>query len=398
MSLASLIRLSLASFFIVGALGPVMVLMQSEIRLMPWQTVILQTFACGGLGATVILVGRWRRWATLLVVFFWFAVMFVNSGGLDIIFTDQGTLRAELHGPSDISPRPQKPTDQPLTIPADQLSAIYTQRGVLGLIVIFFVAFGSSLMMRVIRKEVDQRARLETEMSIAQDIQQSLLPPGIHSTPWCKIAGRSLPAVEVGGDYFDVVPLADGRLALCVADVTGHGVGAGILSAMTKSAFLAELRHDPSPAALLRNLNETLIRVSSEKMFVTFAYALFDWPKRIVKIATAGHPPVLQRTTGGIVQHRTPSLALGLKSDISFQEIEATISAGEIFLFFTDGLVETMDARGEQFGVERLAEMIPESPAQPETVSGGVFRVLEHFRGHRDTADDVTLVVLSVNT
>ncbi len=398
MSRGSLLRLSIAVFFIVAALGPVTILMQSEIKLMLWSTIAIQTFACGGLGATAVLVGRSRRWALPFVILFWAGVMFMNSGGLSLIFTDQGTFRAELSGPSGARPQLQRPTDKPLTIQADELSAIYSQRGILGILALVFVGFGSALLMRVVRKEVNQRARLETEMAIAKEIQESLLPPQIYTTSWCKSAGRTLPAAEVGGDYFDVVELADGRLALCIADVTGHGVGAGILSSMTKSAFLTELRHDPSPVALLRNLNETLIRVSSGKMFVTFAYALIDWPRRTARVATAGHPPVLHRSGPIVTPLRTPSLALGMRADASFHEIQRTIDAGDSIVLFTDGLTETRNAREEQFELERLAGIVAGSAGDPQNVSENIFRALEQFRGRRDSDDDVTLLVASLKS
>ncbi len=395
MSRRSLIRLCLAVFFIVGALGPVMVLMQSEIKLMPWRTVALQTLACSGMGITVVLVARWRRWALFVAILFWAGVMVLNSGGLSIIFTDEGTIRSELSGPSGRYPKLQSPTDQPLTIQAGQLSAVYNQRAVLGLMAIAFVAFGSALLLRVFRKEVDHRARLETEVTIAQEIQQSLLPPEIHRTPWCRVVGKTQPAAEVGGDYFDVIDLPDGRLALCVADVTGHGVGSGILSAMTKSALLTQLRHDPSPVAVLQNLNSTVFRVSSEKTFVTFAYALIDWPNRTAQIATAGHPPVLHRSNSKVTALRTPGLALGMREDVSFNDLKVDIAASDALVFYTDGLVEATDGRMEQFGEDRLISLVAGTSASPETLSRAVFQALMDFRGREELEDDVSLLVLT---
>ncbi|HEV8537813.1 MAG TPA: SpoIIE family protein phosphatase, partial [Bacteroidota bacterium] len=135
-----------------------------------------------------------------------------------------------------------------------------------------------------------------TEINIARKIQQSLIPCTTFENSWCRVAGMTASATEVGGDYFDIVALSDHRLVVAVADVAGHGVGSGILSAMTKSALRSQHMHVASPAMVLENLNRTIYQVSERNMFVTLAYLLLDADARTAAYATAGHLPLLFRT------------------------------------------------------------------------------------------------------
>jgi sigma-B regulation protein RsbU (phosphoserine phosphatase) len=217
---------------------------------------------------------------------------------------------------------------------------------------------------------------------------------------WCAAAGRTVPATEVGGDYFDVVELPDGKLVVAIADVTGHGVGAGILSAMTKSALRSELGHDAAPHTVLENLNRTLYQVSQRGMFVTMAYLLLDRQAGIARIATAGHPPVMFcRHDGTIRAVRTTNPGLGMRPQGFFIEAEVGFAPGDRFLLYTDGVTEATNRTGEQFGDGRLGDLV--AAGQPVPADQWCAVMLEsvlEFRGSKNLSDDATVVAVGITS
>jgi sigma-B regulation protein RsbU (phosphoserine phosphatase) len=202
----------------------------------------------------------------------------------------------------------------------------------------------------------------------------------------------------VGGDYYDAVNLPDGKIALAIADVAGHGVGAGILSAMTKSAFHSQLLHDPSAAGVLTNLNATIFALSDAKMFVTFAYVLIDPAHHTTEVATAGHPPVLIRraTSGNVEQFRSLTLGLGIREVTPFTSDSVHINEGDLILLYTDGVTEAMNSKGEQFGLERLVEVLSSSSQAPDEICRTITRKLAMFMGEVTREDDVSLLCASI--
>jgi len=396
MSPGAIRRLALAVFLMFGILGPLTILMESQMHVLAWRFILIQTVACGGIGAGIILVMRKRWWAIMLVVMFWAGVMTLNSGGLSFQFDDAGRFRVRLGGAVGV--RDEKKETQSLTIQPADLDAIYVQRGIVGILAILLLNSGYVMFLRVIRGEVQQRERLESEVRIARDIQQSLLPSSTLTTPSCTASGITLPATEVGGDYYDAVVLPDGKIALAIADVAGHGVGAGILSAMTKSAFHSQLLHDPSAADVLANLNSTIFAITDEKMFVTFAYVLIDPQTHTGQVATAGHPPVLLRraSSGKVEQFRSATLGMGIREVTPYTSETVPISSGDLFLLYTDGVTEAMNANGEQFGMERLVEVLASSSQAPEELCRTITRKLASFTGEVAREDDVSLLCASI--
>jgi len=391
---AALLRLAVAVFLMFSVLGPIEILMESELHLVSWKFVAIQTLASGGMAASIVFFGRKRWWIMILVVAFWTSVLTFNGGGLSLQFDENSNFRVRLNGPDNA--KPLNVITQPLTLSPEQLDALYAQRGILGVGAILLLAFGYISFIKVVRAEVKDRSRLETEVNIAQDIQRSLVPDGGARESWCDIAGATIPATEVGGDYYDIIPLPDGRMAVAIADVTGHGVGAGILSAMTKSALRSQLQHDSSPVNVLANLNATLYEVSDEKMFVTFAYAVADPARRSIAVATAGHPPALLKraATGDVEQLRTVSMGLGIQSGSAYSSLDNAFDRGDILLLYTDGLTEAMNKQQEQFGIERLQEFLRSSRSSPRETCSQLISELEKFAGAKTFQDDVSLVCI----
>lgn len=390
-------RLALAVFFVFGTLGPLLILMQSELKLLSWSFVIIETVATGGMASSIILFARKRWWITILIVAFWTGIMLLNSGGASFQFDDDAGFRVRLQGPQSV--QPLKTITQPLTLSPQALDALYTQRGAIGVMAIALLALGYATFIQVIRKEVQQRARLETEVKIARDIQQSLIPCTTFENSWCKVAGMMSSATEVGGDYFDIIPLSDHQLVVAIADVAGHGVGSGILSAMTKSAFRSQLMHETSPAKVLENLNQTIYQVSERHMFVTFAYLLLDERTHTAAYATAGHPPLVFRSNAEqrYLRLRTSNPALGLQQTSQFMEAGVSVSSGDSFLLYTDGIIEAVNTKGEEFGIDRLQDQI----AQQQNCTGSdlcsrIVDSVRHYTGSDALKDDVTVVCVKL--
>ena len=385
-------RLALAVFLVFSVLGPLMILMESKLEPVRWIFVLVQTIACGGMAASIVLFGRKRWWITFLIVCFWSAVLIFNGGGLSLQFDEHERFRVRLNGPGN--DEPLTIISRPLTLSPAELDALYVQRGVIGIFAVTLLASGYVSFIRVMRSEVKQRARFETEINIAQNIQQSLLPGSPVSAPWYSAAGTAIAATEVAGDFFDIIQLSPESFAVAIADVAGHGVGAGILSAMTKSALRSQLRHDASPVSVLDNLNATVYEVSEEKMFVTFAYVLVDRTTHSISLATAGHPPVLFKKANAtsFEQLRTVGLGLGMQSQSRYTSLQRTFQAGDRLLLFTDGIVEAMNPDQEQFGIERLHNVFLASDGPPSEVCGRITSEVEKFVGSKLFQDDVSLL------
>jgi serine phosphatase RsbU (regulator of sigma subunit) len=392
MSTPSLVRLALAVFLMFSVLGPLSILMESALRVVSWPFVLVQCLASGGLAGTIILLGRRRWWVTTLVIVFWTAVIVLNAGGLSFLFGDDG-FRVVLG--SNMGVRDARAQSAPTVVSPEQLSAIYEQRGALGVLAIALLATGYTVFIRVIRAEVQQRSRLETEVRIAREIQESLLPSAAYAGPRCSAAGAARPATEVGGDFFDIVPLPGGEsAAFAIADVTGHGVGAGILGAMTKSALRSQLVHSADPAAVLGTVNAALHQLSDQKTFVTFAYAAVDGASRLVRYATAGHPPILHVRSGSVQPLRTVNVALGMRADTAFATGEIAGEPGDLFVLYTDGILETRDARAEEFGADRLSASVRKGPADPAALCASVLADLAAFARSSTFQDDVSILVI----
>ncbi len=388
---SSLRRLALAVFLTFGAVGPITILMESSLRLVPWTFVIAQTASLGGFAASIALFARRRWWITTAIVLFWTFVITLNSGGLTLTI-GEGGMRANLGTGVGIQDEPN--TKRSLVFRPDQLDAIYTQRGILGSLSMLLIAVGYIMFIRVVRKEAGERARFETEVNIAQDIQHSLLPPSTFALSWVSGAGMTIPTSEVGGDFFDIIQLHDDQLVLAVADVTGHGVGAGILSAMAKSALHTEVVHNPSPTYILQNLNRTVYDLSKDQMFVTFAYLFIDRRSHQMYYATAGHPAVfLKRSTADTIESlRTANIGLGLKSEFPFSSGQASFQSGDRLLLYTDGVIEAMNKAGDQFGAQRLMTCLSGPEDSPLAICRDIQNSVKEFTGSDAFQDDITLL------
>jgi len=253
-------------------------------------------------------------------------------------------------------------------------------------------------------REQAEKERLEEELRIARQIQMSLLPgEGLVSVPGVRIAALCLPAAEVGGDYYDLLPLGPTRMGVLVADVSGKGTSAALYMAELKGLVLSLSRIYDSPARLLCEANRILSANMDSRSFVTMTYAVVDTAARRMRYARAGHNPMihLQARTGRTAILSPPGLGLGLDPGDRFEAIleenELALESGDFFLFFTDGLSEAMNAGAELFGEGRLRRILEQSGSLgSEELRERILDEVRRFVGDALPHDDMTLVVLKV--
>jgi len=238
--------------------------------------------------------------------------------------------------------------------------------------------------------------RAKRELQIAADIQRDFLPPSLPSCEGFAMAGRAVPCLEVGGDYYDAICFEDRRLGLAVADVSGKGVGAALLMASLRAWLRAELGHATPLAALAAKLNDFVHQSSDIRSFITFFYAELDRDTGSLRYVNAGHnPPLLVGRDGGVRELAGTGLGLGMLAGRAYDVETAALEPGEVLLLYTDGITESRDAAGGEFGVEGLAGAVRgERDKDAPDILDAVFRRLAEFTGCAEALDDRTLVVV----
>jgi phosphoserine phosphatase RsbU/P len=256
-------------------------------------------------------------------------------------------------------------------------------------------------------REQAEKKRLEEELRIAHEIQMSLLPHGPLRMPGLSVTAVCVPAREVGGDYYDFFPLDENRVGILIADVSGKGTSAALYMAELKGLMLSLSRIHTSPRDLLIVANRIIAEHLDARSFITMTYAVLDLGRRVMTYARAGHTPLIYLPASGpnrAVRVLTPDgLVLGLKIDDGemFEQLlcEETmpISEGDLFVLFTDGITEAMNAGDDCFGETRLGELIEEHRHLPtEELRERVLREIAAFVGTAPQHDDMTMLLLRV--
>jgi sigma-B regulation protein RsbU (phosphoserine phosphatase) len=245
-----------------------------------------------------------------------------------------------------------------------------------------------------------EKKQIEAELKSASDIQRILLPDKAPQIPGYVIAGKNIPARVLSGDYFDFIPLPDGGLGAVIADVSGKGTAAAIITAMCRSVLRFSTQVSASPAATLAVVNRQLYPDIHEDMFVTMIYLVIQ-PDGSLTLARAGHtmPLVWRKKTGKVETLHSGGLAVGIDKGSVFERVTKDISfqmeTGDCLLLFTDGVNEALDSKGLEFGEERIhATLSSMSPHGPQAVVDGLINDVDRFLNGKRGHDDITLVVL----
>jgi sigma-B regulation protein RsbU (phosphoserine phosphatase) len=224
--------------------------------------------------------------------------------------------------------------------------------------------------MNFIQREGTRAVRIQTELAIAQGIQQTLVPTIDWRSDGLEIYGLSIPSAEVGGDLVDLVSLPDQSVFTYVADVSGHGLPAGILMGMIKTAVRTQLFDLPSPTAVFERLNEVLPAVKEPHMYATCTalrlHSAANGAPCRVEYAIAGQPAMLHTSSAGFVTHLADQqLPLGLLAGPPYVGHSVDLQPGDVLLVSTDGILEATNKTGDEFGLDRLGMTIAEARSEP---------------------------------
>src|ERR687895_1646044 len=219
-------------------------------------------------------------------------------------------------------------------------------------------AFARNLTWRFRAAEAQERERLEQELQVARQIQQELLPEATPELDGWRLAAYCGPAREVGGDFYDFLEFPDGRLGLVVGDATGHGMPAALVMATTRGMLRAVVQTLESPGEVLARVNEALLADIPLSTFVTCFYGVLDPESGRLLYANAGHDLPCERHEGRVGELWARGMPLGLMSGMPYEEEETVLAAGDDLLFYSDGLIEAHDSKGEMFGVPRLQRLV----------------------------------------
>ncbi len=246
-------------------------------------------------------------------------------------------------------------------------------------------------------RRIAERERQRVELETARRIQSSILPELPPRLAGVDIAHAYLPASEVGGDFYDVLALEDGRLAVAVGDVAGHGVSSGLIMSMAKSALAVQVTFDPDVAAVFNTLNRTVYQTARKRLLATLCYALLD-PRRLELVhASAGHLFPYRITTAGRVEAlESIAYPLGVRGELNVEARTYQLAPGDTLFLFSDGVVEARrEGSEEMFGFERLeASLARHAGRGVEGVRDGVLGDVALFTRDAPREDDQTIVVL----
>ncbi len=248
-----------------------------------------------------------------------------------------------------------------------------------------------------------ERQRIEQELEIAKKVQMDLLPSTTPDYPQAEIETMCIPALEVGGDYFDFFPYDENRLGLIIGDVSGKGVPAAFYMTLVKGILKTLVKNKQNPKDILCKLNQIFCENVPKNVFISAIYGVIDFDQRILKFSRAGHMPlILCRKKSGEFRQITPTgMAIGLDSSIKFdsylEEKTVQIEEGDMFLFFTDGISEANNLAGEEFGEDRLAEIIEKySDSSPKKIIKKIYNEVTGFQGDAARHDDITAVAVKI--
>jgi serine phosphatase RsbU (regulator of sigma subunit) len=242
-----------------------------------------------------------------------------------------------------------------------------------------------------------EKERLEGEIAIARTIQQKLLPPPEAEIKGLAILAHFQPVAEIGGDYYDYFSMPDGRIAVAVGDVSGHGLPTGLLVAMAKAALTTQIESGLSGSALFTRLNDLIHRSTDSRNYMTLSLLACDPATRRAELTNAGQLAPYRLSEGTMVSLSLPSFPLGTSPRSDFPTASYEVAAGDRLVFLTDGLVEAADPAGEPFGFERLEALLrAEASADAARLREAVLAAVSAHTHGAPPDDDRTLLIVTL--
>ena len=253
----------------------------------------------------------------------------------------------------------------------------------------------------IIYSMANEKKRLDHDLEIARDIQRILLPTEAPAINGFQISGISVPARQVSGDYFDYIQVDNERLGVAIADVSGKGVPASLIMAICRSVLRAEAARNPSPADVLRKVNRQLYPDIKEDMFISMAYLILDHQRNGITLARAGHdaPLLYKRGSQTVTPVKSPGMVVGIDSGNVFDRLTTDFAVplerDDCLVLYTDGVTESLNAEGDEFGLNRMIESVQASAADgAQTIVKRIIEDVRDFTGSSPQNDDITLIAI----
>jgi sigma-B regulation protein RsbU (phosphoserine phosphatase) len=253
----------------------------------------------------------------------------------------------------------------------------------------------------IIYSMANEKKRLDHDLEIARDIQRILLPSEAPAINGFQISGINVPARQVSGDYFDYIQVDEDRLGVAIADVSGKGVPASLIMAICRSVLRAEAARNPSPADVLRKVNRQLYPDIKEDMFISMAYLILNHHHDGVTLARAGHdaPLLYKRKPQTVTSIKPPGMVVGIDSGNVFDRLTidfaVPLERGDCLVLYTDGVTETLNAEGDEFGLDRMMQSVRASANDgAQTIVRKIIEDVRDFTGSVPQNDDITLIAI----
>jgi len=250
---------------------------------------------------------------------------------------------------------------------------------------------------RLYERIAREEQRLERDLSMAREIQIRLLPQNLPRLKSADLAAKFEPALMIGGDMFDFLEYSGERIALVLGDVSGKGAPAALYAALVSGLLRSTASLEPHPAQMLSAINLSLNERRIEAQYVSLAYAVWDDDSRVITFANSGLPRPFSCRNGEISRIESTGLPLGLFEDADYDEVTVKAESGDVFVLVSDGILDAVNASGEQFGPKRVEEVIRESCRMTANdVVQSIFDAVDKHRGTRATFDDETVLAVKV--
>jgi phosphoserine phosphatase RsbU/P len=251
--------------------------------------------------------------------------------------------------------------------------------------------------LKAAQEQIIEKERLERELQVAAEIQMCILPQELPEVPGFDFGALMVPARMVGGDFYDVFTIDGGRVGFLIGDVADKGVPSAIFMARAHALIMSEASHSSSPATVLKRANHHLIRLAQADLFVTVLFGILDCRSGEFEYARAGHEIPLIVTARGKVDAPPHTLgqALGMLDEPVLDEGEVVVPAGGTLLFFTDGITDCSNPKGEPFGRHRLTKTLARLAGRhSQETCGRLLKTLRHFQSGAAQFDDITLLAI----
>jgi phosphoserine phosphatase RsbU/P len=248
-----------------------------------------------------------------------------------------------------------------------------------------------------LQRTTAEKERFSKELEIAKGIQESFLPDSAPEIPGIELVAKNIPALEVGGDFYDFIPIAKDRWGLVIADVSGKGVPAALFMALSRTLIRASTMTNADPAGSISHANKMICEDSKTSMFVTLFYAILDSREMTLNYVNAGHNPplLLQGASSDVRLLKAKGIALGVMDDAELQSVKVDLKPGDVLVLYTDGVTEAINDKEEEFGEERLLAIITKNRDRPaQEIMDTILAAITDYAGDRPQYDDITLMVM----